>query len=109
MLARVEHGAEAVFLLKPMQYMNRSGGGVLDLANFYKIPPNQMLVAHDELDFAPGTVKLKSGGGHGGHNGLRDLIAKLGAPDFFRLRIGIGHPGDRDQVVELCAGEALQT
>lgn len=99
MLARVEHGGEAVFLLKPMQYMNRSGGGVSILANFYKIPPNQVLVAHDELDFAPGTVKLKSGGGHGGHNGLRDLIAKLGAPDFFRLRIGIGHPGDRDQVV----------
>lgn len=99
MLARVEHKGDAVFLLKPMQYMNRSGGAVSILANFYKIPPEQVLVAHDELDFPPGVVKLKAGGGHGGHNGLRDIIAKLGSPHFARLRIGIGHPGDRDQVV----------
>lgn len=99
LLAKVEYGGETVFLLKPMQYMNRSGGAVSVLAHFYKIAPQQILVAHDELDFAPGTVKLKSGGGHGGHNGLRDIIARLGSPDFVRLRIGIGHPGDRDQVV----------
>lgn len=99
MLARLDCGHESVFLLKPMQYMNRSGGAVSLLANFYKISPSQILVAHDELDFAPGTVKLKVGGGHGGHNGLRDIVAKLAAPDFVRIRIGIGHPGDRNEVV----------
>ncbi|QSA96354.1 aminoacyl-tRNA hydrolase [Methylococcus sp. EFPC2] len=91
---------EPVFLLKPMQYMNRSGGPVAAVARFYKIPPEQILVAHDELDFSPGTVRLKQGGGHGGHNGLRDIVSALGSANFCRLRIGIGHPGDRDKVAD---------
>lgn len=99
LLAKVDDGGDAIYLLKPLQYMNRSGGAVSALAHFFKIAPQQILVAHDELDFAPGMVKLKSGGGHGGHNGLRDIVARLGSPDFVRLRIGIGHPGDRNQVV----------
>ncbi len=100
LLARLDWEGESVYLLKPMQYMNRSGGSVLALANFYKIEPSRILVAHDELDFAPGVVKLKVGGGHGGHNGLRDIAAKLGSGDFTRIRLGIGHPGNRDAVVD---------
>lgn len=99
LLARLDWEGENVYLLKPMQYMNRSGGPVSALANFYKIEPSRILVAHDELDFSPGTVKLKVGGGHGGHNGLRDIAAKLGSNDFTRVRLGIGHPGSRDEVV----------
>lgn len=82
-----------VRVLKPMQYMNRSGQAVRALAQFYKIPVAEILVVHDELDLEPGTVRLKKGGGHGGHNGLRDITAHVG-PDFLRLRIGIGHPRD---------------
>lgn len=80
-------------VLKPMQYMNRSGRAVQALAQFYKFEPQQVLVAHDDLDLAPGTVRLKKGGGHGGHNGLRDVTAHIG-PEFYRLRFGIGHPRD---------------
>ncbi len=87
-------------LQKPMNYMNRSGQAVRSLLQFFKIPLEQMLVVHDELDLPPGIVKLKKGGGHGGHNGLRDLINHLGSKDFHRLRVGIGHPGHRDQVVD---------
>jgi len=87
-------------LQKPMGFMNRSGGPVAALAGFYRIPHSGILVAHDDLDLPPGTVKLKQGGGHGGHNGLRDLIPQLGDPDFLRLRIGIGHPGHKDDVVD---------
>ena len=87
-------------LQKPMDFMNRSGGPVAALAGFYRIPRSGILVAHDDLDLPPGTVKLKQGGGHGGHNGLRDLIPQLGGPDFLRLRIGIGHPGHKDDVVD---------
>jgi len=87
-------------LQKPMSYMNRSGQSVRSLLQFFKIPLEQILVVHDELDLPPGVVKLKKGGGHGGHNGLRDLINHLGSKDFHRLRIGIGHPGHRDQVVD---------
>ena len=99
MLARLDWEGESVYLLKPMQYMNRSGGSVLALANFFKIEPTRIVVAHDELDFPPGTLKLKVGGGHGGHNGLRDIAAKLGNSGFTRIRLGIGHPGNRDEVV----------
>lgn len=99
LVARMDWEGESVYLLKPMQYMNRSGSAVAALANFYKIEPSRILVAHDELDFAPGTVKLKVGGGHGGHNGLRDIVAKLGNNGFARVRLGIGHPGHRDEVV----------
>ena len=87
-----------IWLMKPQTFMNRSGQPVRALANFYKIPFDQILIAHDELDLDPGTAKLKTGGGHGGHNGLRDLINQLGNKGFHRLRLGIGHPGHRDQV-----------
>jgi PTH1 family peptidyl-tRNA hydrolase len=85
-------------LQKPMDFMNRSGQPVAFLAGFYRIPRNAILVVHDDLDLEPGIVRLKKGGGHGGHNGLRDLIPSLGGNDFLRLRIGIGHPGHRDAV-----------
>ena len=86
-------------LQKPMDFMNRSGMPVASLAGFYRIPRSAVLIVHDDLDLPVGTVKLKKGGGHGGHNGLRDLIPHLGGNDFLRLRIGIGHPGHRDDVV----------
>ena len=89
---------KTIWLMKPQTFMNRSGQTVRALANFYKIPFDQILIAHDELDLDPGTAKLKTGGGHGGHNGLRDLINQLGNKGFHRLRLGIGHPGHRDQV-----------
>ncbi|MBL3557262.1 MULTISPECIES: aminoacyl-tRNA hydrolase [Marinobacter] len=91
-------------LLNPSTYMNRSGLSIKALADFFKIQPEQILVAHDELDLPPGTAKLKKGGGHGGHNGLRDTIAHLGTNDFQRLRIGIGHPGDSRQVTGYVLG-----
>lgn len=87
-------------LQKPTTFMNRSGQAVAALAKFLRIPPEEILVVHDELDLPPGVARLKRGGGHGGHNGLRDLIAHLGTQDFLRLRIGVGHPGDRSQVVD---------
>lgn len=91
------HGRE-LWLLKPQTYMNRSGMAVAALANFYKIEPQAVLVAHDELDLPPGAAKLKQGGGHAGHNGLRDIIAQLGSKEFVRLRLGIGHPGHPNEV-----------
>jgi len=87
-----------VWLLKPMTFMNRSGQSVAALARFYKIPVEAILVVHDELDIPPGDIRLKQGGGHGGHNGLRDIIAQLGSKEFLRLRVGIGHPGNAKQV-----------
>ena len=81
-----------VWLLQPTTYMNRSGQAVAALAHFYKITPAEVLVIHDDLDLPPGGIRLKQGGGNGGHNGLKDIQAKLGTPDFWRLRIGIGHP-----------------
>lgn len=92
-------GSQAVWLLKPLTFMNRSGLAVRQLADFYRIPVETILVAHDELDISVGAVRLKQGGGHGGHNGLRDCHAHLGA-DYWRLRIGIGHPGDKNKVVD---------
>jgi len=89
-----------VWLLMPQTYMNDSGRSVAQLSRFYKIVPDEILVAHDELDFAPGTVKLKLGGGVAGHNGLKDIQETLGTQAFWRLRIGIGHPGDRSQVAD---------
>lgn len=93
----VLHGHE-LYLLKPQTFMNVSGRSVGALVQFYKIEPAQIMVVHDELDLPPGSAKLKLGGGHGGHNGLKDIIAYLGSRDFWRLRIGIGHPGDRAEV-----------
>lgn len=99
-----------IWLLKPNTYMNLSGQAVQKLASFYKIPVENILVAHDEIDLDPGTTRLKSSGGHGGHNGLRDIIAHMGK-DFHRVRIGVGHPGSKDQVVDFVlhrAGKAEQ-
>jgi PTH1 family peptidyl-tRNA hydrolase len=95
----VLQGAECR-LQKPQTYMNRSGQAVRALMQFFRIPVEQILVVHDELDLPAGTIKLKKGGGHGGHNGLRDLISHLGNAAFYRLRIGIDHPGHKDQVVD---------
>ena len=89
-----------IWLLKPDTFMNRSGLAVQSLLSFYRITADQLLVAHDEIDLPPGTIKLKIGGGHGGHNGLRDIINQLASKDFHRLRIGVGHPGSKDQVVD---------
>ena len=96
---------EKVTLLKPLTFMNLSGQPVASYANFFKIPADQILVAHDELDFEPGKIKLKQGGGHGGHNGLRDIIARLGDKNFLRLRIGIGHPGNSKLVTNYVLGK----
>lgn len=87
------------WLLKPGTFMNLSGRAVAALANYYKITPAQILVVHDELDLPAGSVKLKFAGGHGGHNGLKDIHAALGTPNYWRLRIGIGHPGERSEVI----------
>jgi PTH1 family peptidyl-tRNA hydrolase len=102
-LARVRIGDEDVWLLKPMSFMNHSGGPARSVAAFYKVPPSAILVAYDDLDFPPGTVKLREGGGSAGHNGMRDLIAQLG-DGFWRLRIGIGHPGYRTEVLNYVLG-----
>ncbi|HEU4708013.1 MAG TPA: aminoacyl-tRNA hydrolase [Methylophilaceae bacterium] len=97
--AKARSCSSDVWLLKPSTFMNRSGQSVAALANFYKIPPEAILVVHDELDLPPGTAKIKKGGGNGGHNGLKDISAHLGTQDYWRLRLGIGHPGDRKAVV----------
>jgi PTH1 family peptidyl-tRNA hydrolase len=91
-VARARINGSELWLLKPTTYMNRSGQAIVALALFYKILPHQILVAHDELDLVPGSVKLKLGGGTAGHNGLKDTQARLSTPEFWRLRIGIGHP-----------------
>jgi len=98
-LARVRISGEELWLAKPMTFMNRSGGPVSSVLGFYKLTPAQMLVAHDEIDLPSGTVRLKEAGGHGGHNGLRDLIAAQG-DGFWRLRIGVSHPGTKSEVVD---------
>jgi len=98
LMARINRSDGPVWLLQPMTYMNLSGQSVAPLARFFKIEPPQILVVHDELDLLPGQMKLKQGGGAAGHNGLKDILAQLGAPDFWRLRIGIGHPGARHEV-----------
>jgi peptidyl-tRNA hydrolase, PTH1 family len=92
-------GAEALWLLEPMTFMNLSGKSVAALARFFKIAPDQILVVHDELDLQPGQVKLKLGGSAAGHNGLKDIHAQLGTQDFWRLRLGIGHPGVKAEVI----------
>jgi peptidyl-tRNA hydrolase, PTH1 family len=98
--ASITQGDEQVWLLMPQTYMNASGMAVAALSRFYKISPDQILVVHDELDLLPGTAKLKLGGGAGGHNGLKDIITHLTTQDFWRLRIGIGHPGNKHAVVD---------
>jgi peptidyl-tRNA hydrolase, PTH1 family len=99
--AQLSINNQPVRLLLPLTYMNRSGQSVGAIANFYKIAPENILVVHDELDLAPGTARLKLGGGHGGHNGLRDIISSLGNQNTFaRLRVGIGHPGNAKMVAD---------
>jgi len=99
LMARTTVHGHTVWLLQPQTFMNLSGKSVASLARFFKIAPNEILVAHDELDIAPGQVKLKFGGSHAGHNGLRDIHAQLGSGDYWRLRLGVGHPGNKDDVV----------
>ena len=99
MAARANVGGRPVWLLEPTTFMNLSGKSVAALARFFKIEPNEILVAHDELDLMPGQVKLKLGGSHAGHNGLKDIHAQLGSDDYWRLRIGIGHPGVKSEVI----------
>jgi len=97
--AKLQLAGESIWLLKPTTYMNRSGQSVAAALRYWKIEPEQMLVAHDDLDLPPGTARLKFDGGHGGQNGLRDLFAHLGHGRFHRLRLGIGHPGHKDKVL----------
>jgi len=99
-VARVNRATGPLWLMQPQTYMNVSGKSVAALARFYKIEATEILVAHDELDLPPGQLKLKQGGGHAGHNGLRDIVAQLGSADFWRLRLGIGHPGVKAEVVD---------
>ena len=107
LVGKFNHQGREVRLLIPTTYMNRSGQSVAVLANFFKIKPEEILVAHDELDMPPGVAKLKQGGGHGGHNGLRDIIAQLGNQNnFHRLRLGIGHPGHASLVSGYVLGRA---
>ena len=94
---RVKMHGEDVWLVKPQSYMNNSGQPIRGLLDYYRLGVAELLVAHDEIDLPPGTVRLKEGGGHGGHNGLRDIVRHCGA-DFLRLRLGVGHPGDKDEV-----------
>lgn len=99
-LCRINVSGQECWLLKPNTFMNRSGQSVSAFCRFYKLRPDQLLVVHDELDLPPGVARLKLGGGHGGHNGLRDITSALGTKEFYRLRVGIGHPGHRDHVVD---------
>ena len=105
--ARVRIGGNDLLLLKPATFMNRSGQAIQALASFYKFAPEQILVAHDELDLPPGDARLKLGGGHGGHNGLRSVHQHLGE-SYARLRIGIGHPGNKDLVLDYVLGRPSQ-
>ena len=107
-VARVNLSGQEVWLIAPQTYMNISGQALAALASYYKISPEEILVVHDELDLLPGTARLKRGGGPGGHNGLKDIIARLG-PDFWRLRIGIGHPGDKNAVADFVLHRPSQT
>lgn len=104
-VAQWEVDNQRCYLLLPNTFMNHSGQAVRAICDFYHFHPREILVAHDELDLAPGDIRLKSGGGHGGHNGLRDIISHLGSTEFPRLRIGIGHPGHKDKVLDYVLGK----
>ncbi|TMH35677.1 MAG: aminoacyl-tRNA hydrolase [Betaproteobacteria bacterium] len=99
LVARVNRPEGPIWLLEPMTFMNLSGKSVAALARFFKIEPDEILIAHDELDLMPGQVKIKLGGSHAGHNGLKDIHAQLGSGDYWRLRLGIGHPGVKAEVI----------
>lgn len=107
-IGRVRIGANECYLLKPMTYMNHSGLAIGEFVRYYRLAPQNILVAHDEIDLSPGTIRLKQGGGHGGHNGLRDTASALGTQNFNRLRIGVGHPGHRDAVIGYVLSPASQ-
>ena len=100
LVAKARIAGADLWLLMPQTFMNRSGQSVQALARFFRVAPAEMLVVHDELDLPPGQMRLKFGGGLGGHNGLKDITSHLGTQDYWRLRIGIGHPGDRDLVTD---------
>lgn len=100
LVARAEIDGQRCLLFKPEAFMNHSGRPVAALCHYYKIPAARVLVVHDDIDLPPGVARLKRGGGHGGHNGLRDIIKALGDNGFWRLRLGVGHPGTRDEVVD---------
>ncbi len=102
-LCQIEN--EVFRFFQPLTFMNDSGIAVRSILQFHKITPEKIVVVHDELDFEPGIIRLKKGGGHGGHNGLRDIITHLNTPDFYRLRLGIGHPGDKRDVTPYVLGE----
>ena len=106
MLCRLLVSGQDLRILKPLTFMNRSGQSMAAVVHYFDIPPEQVLVAYDELDLPVGTLRLKHGGGHAGHNGLRDIISALGSRDFWRLRIGIDHPEDRAEVVGYVLGRA---
>lgn len=111
LVARVNNAPGAtgpIWLLQPMTYMNLSGKSVAALARFFKIAPEEILAIHDELDLSPGEMKFKQGGGNGGHNGLKDMQAQLGSPNFWRLRLGIGHPGHKAEVAGYVLRKPLQ-
>lgn len=97
-VAQITSNPNSCTLVMPLTFMNQSGQPTRAISQFYQIQPHEILVIHDELDLTPGRIKLKTGGGHGGHNGLRDIMTQLGSPEFHRLRIGIGHPGHKDLV-----------
>ncbi len=107
-ICRIQTAEIDCWLCKPMMFMNRSGFSVQAMTNFYKISVEEVLVAHDELDLDPGVARLKKAGGHGGHNGLRDIIAQMGDKSFTRLRLGIGHPGSQDKVTSYVLGRPAQ-
>ncbi|MCH9694289.1 MAG: aminoacyl-tRNA hydrolase [Gammaproteobacteria bacterium] len=96
-ICRVNLRGDEIWLIKPQSYMNLSGGPIRGMLDYYRLKPTELLVAHDEIDLPPGTTRLKKGGGHGGHNGLRDIMQHCGA-DFMRLRLGVGHPGEKSKV-----------
>lgn len=108
-VGKITLNGQPVWLIKPTTYMNLSGQAVSALAKYYKLSVENILIAHDELDLNPGDVRLKCGGGHGGHNGLRDLIAHFGTKEFYRLRIGIGHPGSAAEVTNYVLGTPSST
>ena len=103
-ICRLDVGRASVWVLKPSTFMNKSGGAVVAALHYYKVEPASCLIVHDDLDLPPGTARLKFDGGHGGDNGLRDIMAQLGHGRFHRLRLGIGHPGDRNRVTDWVLG-----
>jgi len=104
-VCKITISGQSCWLLKPATFMNRSGQSLSAMTSYYKIEPQNILVAHDELDHDAGSTRIKLGGGHAGHNGLRDIISAIGTKDFYRLRLGIGHPGNKKQVVNYVLGQ----